>query len=185
MQILIPLLLVGSVASFAPSSISSSSSATELAASSRRQILGSAFVSASTILIGASSAFADVSEGNQLPDGAAQFSRLLKVKYDIPSVKKRLTENAADLDKKEWLNIGGFLRRIYAEADDLKVVGGGLSPDKKKQGAEIAEQIRKYSKAGEAPINAQDAPAVINILDKCDGLFGDFLDLLSDVPDEI
>jgi hypothetical protein len=101
------------------------------------------------------------------------------------SVKKRLAENGAKLDKKEWLNVGGFLRRIYAETDDLKAVGGGLSPDKKKQGAEIAEQIRKYSKAGEAPINAQDASAVINILDKCDGLFSDFLDLLSDVPDEI
>jgi hypothetical protein len=88
MQILLPLLLVGSVSSFAPIVPSTRESATELAAASRRQILGSALVTASTILVGASSAFADVSQGNELPDGAAQFSRLLKVKADIPVSRK-------------------------------------------------------------------------------------------------
>jgi hypothetical protein len=69
--------------------------------------------------------------------------------------------------------------------DDMKFVGNSLVPDKKKQGQEIAEQLRKYSKGGESGINEQDAKALIAVLDKCDSLFQDFFDLLYDVPDEI
>lgn len=67
----------------------------------------------------------------------------------------------------------------------MKSIGSGLSPDKKKQGEEIVDQLRKYTKAGESSINAQDTKACISILDKSNALIGDFLDLLSDVPDEI
>jgi len=46
------------------------------------------FVSAAAIAVGASTlftrpAFSDVSDGNTLPQGAAQFSRVLKVKSDL------------------------------------------------------------------------------------------------------
>ena len=34
-------------------------------------------------------------------------------------VKKRVAEGASDIDKKEWDNIGKFLRNSYATADDI------------------------------------------------------------------
>lgn len=83
MRVLAFLLLASSVTSFAPSvpSVSRVSSATELSAS-RRELLGSALVS-SIMLVGSSAALADVADGNQLPSGAAQFSRLIRIKADI------------------------------------------------------------------------------------------------------
>jgi len=35
------------------------------------------------MLVGSSAALADVADGNQLPSGAAQFSRLIRIKADI------------------------------------------------------------------------------------------------------
>jgi len=48
---------------------------------SRREILASG--GAFSALVATTPAFADISDGNQLPDGALQFSRLLKVKTDL------------------------------------------------------------------------------------------------------
>ena len=100
-------------------------------------------------------------------------------------MKQRLASSPGDIDQKEWSNIGGFLRRIYAEADDMKSVANSQSPDKKQQALEIAEQLRKYSKGGESSINEQDAKALSAVLDKCNSLLQEFFDLLSDIPDEI
>jgi Mn2+/Fe2+ NRAMP family transporter len=53
---------------------------------SRRSLIlsGAVLTAASTLIgVGSSPAFADVSDGNHLPDGALQFSRVLKVKSDI------------------------------------------------------------------------------------------------------
>lgn len=181
----VSLLLAGSATGFAPALNTGRTAAVELSAVDRRQFVSVAAASAA-LLIGTQPALADVSDGTALPEGAAQFSRLIKVQADIPGVKKRLSEaNSDDIDKKEWTNIGSFLRRIYAEGDDMKSIGSGLSPDKKKQGEEIVDQLRKYTKAGESSINAQDTKACTSILDKSNALIGDFLDLLSDVPDEI
>jgi hypothetical protein len=54
-----------------------------------------------------------------------------------------------------------------------------------KEADAIAADLRKYSKTGEAPVNAQDAGALVAVLDKCDALMQEFFDILSDVPDEI
>ena len=58
----------------------------------RRSFLGSAVTAVGSILAlatatattGAQPAFADVSDGNALPDGAARFAKLVRVKSDIP-----------------------------------------------------------------------------------------------------
>lgn len=50
---------------------------------SRRQILGSAALASASFLVGSSAALADVADGNELPDGVAQFARLVKAKSDI------------------------------------------------------------------------------------------------------
>ena len=51
---------------------------------SRRNVLGQGAAVVGAALVGGSiPAWADVSDGTSLPDGAAQFSRLLRVKSDL------------------------------------------------------------------------------------------------------
>mmetsp|Transcript_22803 Transcript_22803/g.31912 ORF Transcript_22803/g.31912 Transcript_22803/m.31912 type:complete len:187 (-) Transcript_22803:472-1032(-) len=150
----------------------------------RRSILSGAFVAASTILI-PSSAFADVSDGNTLPPGAAQFSRVVNIKADLANVYKRVSEHADEIDEKEWDNIGGFLRKLYSAGEDMKGVAKGMTADKKAKAEEGVKLLQKYAKAGEVPVNKQDAKGFLAVLDKETGLINDFFDLLSDVPDEI
>jgi len=95
-------------------------------------------------------------------------------------VKKRLSENAADIDDEEWKNISGFLRRIYGVGDDIKAI----APKGKGSEAEaLADQLRQYSKAGDASVNARDAQALVSILVKCSSILQQFFDLTADVPD--
>ena len=154
---------------------------------SRRSFL----IGVSTILVVTATnnilpALADVSDGNQLPEGAAQFSRLLNTKSNIATLKKRIQDKDIELNKKEWDNIGQFLRRLYQASEDMKSVSISIyDPDKKKAAVATMEQVKKYSKAGEASVNDQDANGIVVILDKVDAIIAEFLELLRDIPDEI
>lgn len=88
MKLSLPLLLttLGVSYAFTTSSVSTCTRNVQLSAKtdeqSRRSFVSAAIaVGASTIFAGP--AFSDVSDGNTLPQGAAQFSRLLKVKNDL------------------------------------------------------------------------------------------------------
>jgi hypothetical protein len=83
MHFLSVLLLANYVASFVPSPSVPHRHSFALSAS-RRQILASATLASTTIIVGPPASLADVADGNQLPDGVAQFARLIKVKADIP-----------------------------------------------------------------------------------------------------
>jgi hypothetical protein len=101
-------------------------------------------------------------------------------------ISKRVSEDASEIEKKEWDNIGQFLRRLYAAGDDMKSIAGGIyDPEKKKKAEEDIKLLQKYAKAGEGPVNKQDAGTFIAIMKKCDELVDDFFELLRDVPDEI
>jgi len=90
------------------------------------------------------------------------------------------------MDKKEWDNVGIFLRRVYSAADDLTVIGKSITdPDKKKAGVALVADLQKYAKAGEPSINAKDGPGIIAIFDKSETIINDYLELLRDIPDEI
>jgi hypothetical protein len=63
---------------------SSETVAVETLFQSRRQVLCNSLLLASTALFtGSVAANADVSDGNALPEGAAQFSRVIKAKPDL------------------------------------------------------------------------------------------------------
>jgi hypothetical protein len=98
-----------------------------------------------------------------------------------------LAEGADSIDKKEWDSISKFLRTIYSTAEnDMKAVAKGVfNPDNKKRALEDAEQLKRYAQAGDVSASKQDAANLLIILEKCSGLVADFLDSLSDVPDEI
>ena len=91
------------------------------------------------------------------------------------------------LDKKEWDNIGKFVRSTYATAEnDMKAIAKGVSnPENKERALKDADQIKKYAQAGDVSASKQDAAGEAAILSKINALVTDFLDSLSDVPDEI
>lgn len=78
--------------------------ASDINSSSRRNFLSSTLATASAasaLVLAPLPGAADVSDGNALPQGAAQFSRVLKVRAQLQSVAKRVTEQTDEVDKKE------------------------------------------------------------------------------------
>jgi len=132
-------------------------------------------------------AFADVSDGNALPTGAQQFSRLVRLKSDLGGVIKRVTEKADEIDKKEWDNLQEFLRILYKGSDDMKAITKNsiYDPAKKKKAEEDIKLLQKFTQLGDNPVTKQDAPGLADILKKCELILDNFFDLLRDVPDEI
>jgi hypothetical protein len=130
--------------------------------------------------------FADVSDGNALPKGAAQFSRLVNTRNNVKIVEKRVAQKASEIDQKEWDNIGGFIRKLYGAGDDMKDIAKGIyDPEKKAKAEDDIKQLQKYAKAAEGPVNKKDAEAFVAVMNKCEDLLDNFFELLQDVPDEI
>lgn len=97
------------------------------------------------------------------------------------------TAAEGEIDKTEWDNIGKFLRTVYSIAEnEMKVVAKGIfNPDNQKQALKDAEEIKKYSQAGDVSVSKQDNLRLASILTKISELMDDFLESLSDIPDEI
>lgn len=200
-KVLIAALAISSATAFAPSSQCNHNhkTSTELSAgpSTRRSILATAATALTTASILLSSypqpAFAEVSKGDSLPEGAAQFKRLLSLKTDLPSVIKRVTEGgAADsptpIDKKEWDALSDFMRKLYKSGEDMKsfIKGGAIyDPEKKKKAEADYKLLQKIAQAGDVPISKEDAAGLAGILRKADAVLEDFFELLRDIPDEI
>ena len=143
-------------------------------------------VAAGVVGLVPSKALADVSDGNALPQGAAQFSRVLRLKSDLQSVKKRVATAANEIDNKEWDNISKFLRQAYSTGDDMKTVASGIADkDRQKRANDDIELLRKYAQAGDISVTKRDGNGFVAIADKMIALVDDFLDSLSDVPDEL
>jgi hypothetical protein len=106
--------------------------------------------------------------------------------YNAQVIQKRISDSSSEMDKKEWDNVGRFLRRIYATGDDLKGIGAGIYDSAKKKQADAAiAEIRKLAKSADPSVNARDGKGVVAILDKVNSEIDTFLDLLKDIPDEI
>lgn len=130
-------------------------------------------------------ALADVSDGNALPQGAAQFARIIRTKENLITVMDRVRNHADEIDAKEWENISTFLRKVYNAGDDMKVTSKSM-PDYKKKSAEgIIKDLQKYAQAGDIPAQNKNAKDFLAVSEKMLKLMNDFFDLLSDVPDEI
>ena len=89
------------------------------------------------------------------------------------------------MDKAEWNNVGAFLRRVYGVSEDMKAIAGGFDSAKKQRASELIENLKKFSKAADAPTGTQNAAEFLAYAKKLTSILDEFLDLLSDVPDEI
>lgn len=90
------------------------------------------------------------------------------------------------MDKKEWDNVGQFLRRVYTVSDDMKGIATGLyEPNKKEKAGQLIDALKKVSKAADASTGSQSGPEFLVYAKKLDNIFEEFLELLRDVPDEL
>lgn len=128
---------------------------------------------------------ADVSDGNALPHGAAQFSRVIKVRSQLRSVAKRVTEQPSEVDKAEWDKIDDFLRTVYSAGEDMKVISKGIDSAKKIKADEDIKNLQNLVQLAQKPVSNKDSAGFGVIATKADSLFGDFFDLLMDIPDEL
>mmetsp|Transcript_11060 Transcript_11060/g.16315 ORF Transcript_11060/g.16315 Transcript_11060/m.16315 type:complete len:197 (+) Transcript_11060:77-667(+) len=179
-----------STLAFAPTSTGERASRTRCEAS-RRDFLSTAVTTAGiaassvTLLTPLPGAAKGLGEGG-LPDGAAQFSRVIKVKAQLKSVAKRVAEQPDDITKEEWDKIDDFLRTVYSAGNDMKVISKGIfDPSKKEKADEDIKLLQKVVQAAQKPVAQKDVKGFSAIAAKADGLFDDFLDQLRDVPDEL
>lgn len=133
---------------------------------------------------------AEVSQGNSLPDGAAQFARVLKMQENLRALSKRVSEEGVSespLEDQEWENLSQFLRLVFATGkEDMKFMTKSMyDPAKKTRGEEISKQVQKFAQAGDIPAQKKDLEKFKVILEKLQSLFDEFLELLQDVPDEL
>lgn len=99
---------------------------------------------------------------------------------------KRVQLGASEMDKTEWNNVSQFLRKVYGVSEDMKSIASGFyEPEKKKKASELIEDLKKYSKAADAPTGSQNGPEFLAYAKRITTVLDDFLDLLRDVPDEI
>mmetsp|Transcript_15818 Transcript_15818/g.30999 ORF Transcript_15818/g.30999 Transcript_15818/m.30999 type:complete len:198 (+) Transcript_15818:83-676(+) len=179
------------VVAFAPPKGELSFRASTICATTRRDFLsfGIATTAAITsgLVINPLPSLADVSDGNSLPQGAAQFSRIIKVRAQLKSVAKRVTEQSDDVTKEEWDKIDDFLRTVYSAGEDMKVISKSsiFDPTKKAKAEEDIKLLQKVVQAGQGPVSKKDSAGFGAVASKADDLFEDFLDLLRDVPDEL
>ena len=90
------------------------------------------------------------------------------------------------MDKEEWNNVGQFLRKVYSVSEDMKAISGGFyDSSKKKRASELIDEIKKFSKAADAPTGSQNGAEFLPYAKKIVSILDEFLDLLSDVPDEL
>ena len=101
------------------------------------------------------------------------------------SVAKRVAEQSSEIDQKEWGKIDDFLRTVYSAGDDMKAIAKTMDASKQPKAEEDYKLLQKLAQAAQGPVSKKDAEGFVTIAGKADRLFEDFLDLMSDVPDEI
>ena len=158
---------------------------------SRRDFLSTAIdigaiVAASTMVSYSLPVVADVSDGNALPQGAAQFSRVIKVRAQLQSVARRVADQPSEIDKAEWDKIDEFLRTVYSAGEDMKVIARGIyEPSKRSKADDDIKLLQSLVQVAQKPVAKKDSAGFGVVAAKADGIFEDFLDLLRDIPDEI
>lgn len=89
-------------------------------------MLGAALGGA-VVLLGAVPALAkDVGDGG-LPEGMLLLQQILLFQKQWKDIGKRVESGKGELEKKEWENIQGFLRKFYEGGDDMVKISKGFT----------------------------------------------------------
>mmetsp|Transcript_3308 Transcript_3308/g.6733 ORF Transcript_3308/g.6733 Transcript_3308/m.6733 type:complete len:200 (+) Transcript_3308:2-601(+) len=157
--------------------------------SSRRSFVNQSILAPAFGFVGVSAglpvpSLAEVSAGTSLPDGANQFSRVLKSKAEVADVVKSLS-SSSPVDADQWKTLQLYIRKLYSVGDDMLFVGKGLDKDKKAEAEKIVNKFRTDVKAADKPAREQNVGEFKELMVMADSGLSSFLDLLQDVPDEI
>ena len=95
---------------------------------------------------------------------------------------RRRKEN---IDDKEWDGVPQFLRKLYDAGDDMLFMSKAMDASKKEQAKVLATDFKAQVKAVDRPAQAKDRDAVVKTYKSTSGIMQSFLDLASDVPDEL
>ncbi|KAL7538706.1 hypothetical protein ACHAWF_006194 [Thalassiosira exigua] len=180
------------------------------AATNRRDFVSTcaaAVAAASSVALSPLPSAADVSDGNALPQGAAQFSRVIKVFEQSAHTSSAVTlsplPSAADVSDgnappkgptqfSRVIKVRAELKSVakhvpeYSTGDDMKVITKGIyDPAKKTKADEDVKLLQNLVQASQKVVSKKDAAGFGVVAAKADGLFEDFLDMLRDVPDEL
>ena len=100
-------------------------------------------------------------------------------------VQKRVSTKSDEFEQQDWDSLGQFLRKIYAIGDDMKFLANTMNADKKAKADELIDNLRKYSKAADAPAANKNAKEFVAYTQQLIVILEKYFDLLTDVPDEI
>lgn len=78
-----------------------------------------------------------------------------------------------------------FLRKLYDAGDDMLFMSKAMDASKKEQAKVLATDFKAQVKAVDRPAQAKDRDAVVKTYKSTSGIMQSFLDLASDVPDEL
>ncbi|KAJ1480160.1 hypothetical protein T484DRAFT_1811506 [Baffinella frigidus] len=111
----------------------------------RRELLGVALGGAA-VLLGAAPVLAkDVGDGG-LPEGMMLLQQVLMFQKQWKDIGVRVADHHEEMDKTEWANIQGFLRKFYEGGDDMVKIGKGFSSNEQTEVKELAKTFRKAVK---------------------------------------
>ena len=157
----------------------------------RRAVVSTALrtaTSAAAVLGGAAAmpaaASAAVGEGD-LPESARRFSNVLKAQKAWDDLGSAVSKRGAEMNDKEWTNVGIALRGVYQVGEDMKEVGKGLDKSKKDSGAALIKAMLARIQSMDEPTKRRDVAAFMDTHRAVAKDFAAFFELLSDVPDEL
>jgi len=130
-------------------------------------------------------ALSAVGEGG-LPDGVLAFQKVIKYQKDWKLLAEGLRPRVAEVDSKEALNIKTFLKQLANEYYDLEILSKSISdPAKAKVAMELAKDFRAQMRANDDAATAGNIQKIVDSYPSTAKDLQDFLDLTSDIPDEI
>ncbi|CAM9642536.1 unnamed protein product [Scytosiphon promiscuus] len=150
------------------------------------RVLGLAVTGAVAVTQGPGVAVAEVGVGEGgLPDGARQFSNLVKVQRDWAALGKSIKDQGASVTPEEWKNVALFLRKVYQLGGDLEYLAGTFPSDKKKAAVALVRAIQKEVQAADVPAREKNAEAFLTAQVSVEKKFAEFMELFNDVPSEL
>ncbi|EWM30266.1 hypothetical protein Naga_100003g49 [Nannochloropsis gaditana] len=131
-----------------------------------------------------SQAMAAVGEGG-LPAVTEAFQRVIRGQREWNKVGKTIADREGKLADEEWVNTQIFLRNSYMVGEDMRRIVRDAEESKREKGTAIAKDFQRLTLDMDKPTKSKDFQGFIEAQKKGASYFQDFIDLLSDVPDEL
>ena len=128
---------------------------------------------------------AAVGEGD-LPPGAIAFQKVIKSQKDWKALTDGIKPRVAEVKDKEVTALKMALKQLANEYYDMELLSKSITdPSRATSAMELAKDFRVQMRANDDAATAGDIQKIVDSYPVTAKDLSDFLDLLSDVPDEI